>query len=149
MTGPIRIEDDRRLGRGRTSRPLLGVLPLARLLPQDAHSVIDYAGSLFVGCCALFTAVPEARLASVALMAVGLVVSLCTDYRFSLFKIVPIEGHEAMDYLLGLAMIVSPFLLGYHTAAPLVAGLHVASGLALWGMATITDYRGFRPAEIA
>lgn len=132
---------------GRMSKPLFGTLPLARLLPQDVHSIIDYAGSLFVGACGFFTASQAAQAAGIVLMAIGLTVSLCTDYRLSLVKLVPIEAHEAMDYILGLAMVASPFLLGYHAEAPVIAALHACSGAALWAMALVTDYRGFRPDE--
>lgn len=38
-------EEDRPLSHGTPSRPLLG-LPIARVIPQDVHTVIDYAGAL-------------------------------------------------------------------------------------------------------
>lgn len=126
---------------GVQSKPLLGVLPLARLLPQDMHSVIDYAGSVVIGCGAFLTNNDPARWASISMMLFGLAVSLITDYRISLIKIIPIEAHEVLDYGLGSAMIAMPFLLGYWHAAILTAGLHALGGVSLIGMALITDYR--------
>src|SRR5690606_13843639 len=65
------------------SKPLLGVLPLARVVPQDVHSVIDYlsAGAYLVS--AKLARTPEARAVGAAL-AVGVAgTSALTDYRLS------------------------------------------------------------------
>ena len=131
----------RELSRGRASMPLFGVLPLARYVPQDLHSVIDYVGSIFVGCLALPTTVPEARNAALGAMLFGLSASLLTDYRLSLFRLIPIEAHESLDYLLGAFMVALPFLFGFWSTTELMPALLIASGLALIGMASITDYR--------
>lgn len=137
---------DARFSRGRLSRPLLGRLPLARLLPQDGHSLIDYLGSLFVGCLALFTTDPVAQYATIGAMIFGAGVSLVTDYRISLAKLVPIELHECLDYLLGGFMVVAPFLFAFWPDAPIVSVLLIASGVTLIGMAMVTDYRAYTRA---
>src|SRR6188768_1384784 len=37
---------DRTLSHGRPAEPLLRVLPIKRWIPQDVHSMLDYAGGL-------------------------------------------------------------------------------------------------------
>jgi len=61
-------------------------------------------------------------------MAFGLVISVLTDYRISLAKIIPIEAHETLDYLLGGAIVAMPFVVGYFTRVPQVAVLHLVAG---------------------
>ncbi len=134
---------DRRFSRGMPSVPLFGRLPLARVIPQDLHSLFDYVGSIGFGFTALLTDDAVAQGTAIVMMAFGVAVSLATDYRFSLAKLVPIEIHESLDYLLGVAMVLAPFLLGYVHATPLVAVLHELSGVALMAMAAVTDYRAF------
>src|SRR4051812_42883272 len=65
------------------SRPLLGVLPLRRIIPQDVHSVADYTNGLLCAA-ALLSPKREARQAGAALSAAIISVSLFTDYRLSL-----------------------------------------------------------------
>jgi hypothetical protein len=58
--------------------------------------------------------------------------------------IIPIELHETADYLLGIATIAMPYLVGYAESAPWVAALDVVAGVSLIVMALFTDYRAFR-----
>jgi hypothetical protein len=135
------VEGDRRLSHGAPSKPLFGVLPLSRLIPQDVHSVIDYASGLSAGSGALMTNDPAARIASAALAATTIGVSAVTDYRLSAAKLIPIEQHERVDYLWGIAAIASPFVLGYWKRAPQVALLHVITGATTLLASLFTDYR--------
>lgn len=135
--------DGSRYSTGVPSKALFGCLPLSRLLPQDAHSLIDYVGSVFVGILALFTQDSAAQYAAVGAMVFGLSASLLTDYRLSIAKIVPIEMHECLDYLLGGFLVAAPFLFGFAQNAPIISVLMSGSGLTLIIMALVTDYRAF------
>jgi hypothetical protein len=130
---------------GVMSRPLLGKLPLRRLIPQDVHSVMDYAGAAMVAGAGLSAArAPEARIAGSILGLAGLGVSLCTDYRLSLKKLIPIEVHEAIDYGWSLAVLAAPFLLGYARRAPVATALQCFDALSTIAASLVTDYRGQR-----
>jgi len=133
-----------RLSQGQPSRPLLGVLPLARVIPQDVHSVMDYldAGAVMTG--AALSDCPRARTASLLLGGAGLGVSSLTDYRISLAKVIPIEAHETIDYLFGISAIAAPFALGYRKTAPLAAAMHMAIGVGTIVTSLLTDYRAYR-----
>jgi hypothetical protein len=78
------------LSQGTPSRPLLGALPLARLIPQDVHSMLDYANGAATTGLAFGTDCPRARAASLALGTSYTAVSLLTDYRLSVAKVIPI-----------------------------------------------------------
>jgi hypothetical protein len=123
------------------SRPLFGVLPLKRVIPQDVHSVADYASALTVGAASLFACSRAAKIAGMALGAGGIGVSATTDYRLSVAKVIPIEAHEAIDHLWGLAAIAAPFVLGYAKKDPIVAAVHVATGASVILASLFTDYR--------
>ena len=135
---------DRALSHGVPSAPVLGGLPLARLIPQDIHSLMDYADAATAGAGALMTSCPRARAASVLLAASGAGVSALTDYRLSLAKVIPIEAHEVIDHVWGLTAIALPFVMGYWKTAPRVALTHVAVGAGTIVASLLTDYRAYR-----
>jgi hypothetical protein len=129
---------------GQPSKPLFGRLPLARVIPQDVHSVMDYLDGVGVMTGALLTSCPKARASSWILGGSAVAASSITDYKLSLAKLVPIEAHEAVDYAFGLSAIAAPFVLGYRKTAPQVAALHVAIGVGVIIASLFTDYRAYR-----
>jgi hypothetical protein len=138
------VEEDRTLSHGVPARPLLGVLPIARLIPQDIHSVMDYANGVAAGSGAMMTDDPAARAASLVLAATVTGVSAMTDYRLSVAKIIPIEAHEVADHMWGLAAIAAPFVLGYWKRAPQVAMMHIVAGAGTILASLFTDYRSIK-----
>jgi hypothetical protein len=144
-------EPDRTLSVGEPAEPLLKVLPIKRWIPQDVHSMMDYAGGLAAATGYFF---PEnkrddaACWASIGLAAGVIGVSMLTDYRLSLAKVIPIRAHETADYLWGAACIALPFALGYYKKSPRVAWTHVVIGASTILASLFTDYRSYR-AEAA
>lgn len=132
--------------RGIPARPLLGLLPIRRVIPQDIHSLGDYADGYRVMAAGLLTKNRDARFASLALGTSALLVSSLTDYRLAPLKVIPIEVHEAIDHLWGAAAIAAPFVLGYRKRAPLTATLHILTGAAHILTSLLTDYRASRGA---
>ncbi len=135
------------------AKPLLGALPLARVIPQDVHSVMDYAAAATCLATALWAESTSARVAGAMLGSSVLCVSALTDYRLSAVKLIPIEAHEAIDHVWGLAAIAAPFVLGYWKRDPAVAALHVLTGASTILASLFTDYRaadgvGRTPEEI-
>lgn len=141
-----RAHADRTLSHGEPSRPLLGVLPIARLIPQDVHSVMDYVDGLTAATGAMMADDDDdvALFASLALGAGAIGVSAMTDYRLSLAKIIPIRVHEAIDYAWGMSCIVAPFALGYWKSSPRTAMTHVMVGAGTILASLFTDYRSYR-----
>ncbi len=123
------------------AKPVLGRLPLARVIPQDVHSVLDYVHSACFAASASVARTDRGRAVGLVL-GVGLGgISLTTDYRLSAAKLLPIETHEKIDYVTGLAAIAAPFLLGYARKDPIAAMLHVGLGLGTLVTSLLTDYR--------
>ena len=133
-----------RLSQGTPSRPVLGRLPLARLIPQDVHSVLDYVNAATVLSGAVISDCPRARTASALIGGSGIGLSAITDYRLSLAKVIPIEAHEVVDYAFGISAIGAPFLFGYYKTAPITAAMHVMTGVGTILASLFTDYRAYR-----
>lgn len=132
--------------RGIRSRPLFGVLPIKRVIPQDLHSLADYSNGVRVLAGGLFTRDLGARMASLGLGYSALLVTTLSDDRLSPFKLIPIEAHEVIDHLWGAAAIAAPFVLGYARRAPVTAAAHIITGMTTIAMSLFTDYRAARGA---
>lgn len=130
--------------KGIPSRRLLGVLPVARVIPQDLHSVMDYTGGATLAIGGLLADTAAGRAAGLAMGAAVIGASALTDYRLSLAKVIPIEAHEVLDYVAGASAIVAPFAFGYYRRDPLVAAMHVAVGVTTVVASLLTDYRAWR-----
>jgi hypothetical protein len=145
---PLTIEvdfpvDDRPLSHGQPARSL-GGLPLARAIPQDVHSIVDYATALAVGVAGFVAGTRRARIGCRVIGGVGLVQSLASDYRLSAVKLMPIELHEVRDYLWGAVNIAAPFALGYRKRERVASAVQFAAGAAVILAALFTDYRGWK-----
>jgi len=92
-----------------------------KIIPTRIHGVIDYLMGL------LLIVLPRIRTYDgnltmwLTILGVGMIViSLITDYELSIAKLIPMPVHLGIDVLMGLALIVLPFLLGVGTSAPLI-----------------------------
>ncbi len=128
----------------RRARPLLGRLPLLHLLPQDAHSLLDYTGAAVGLVTAAVADSPAVKTGAFVVGSGTALVSAASDYRLSVAKVVPIEGHAAFDYLAGLTHIALSVFLRRGGRKRLIAGLELSTGLLLVGAALLTDYRAQR-----
>jgi hypothetical protein len=137
----VRRALDRSAAAGILSRPLFGRLPVRRWVPQDVHSLLDYKGGTASALAGLLSDDPVAKSAGLALGSSVIGVSLLTDYRMSLTKLIPIEAHEIADYAYGAAAILAPFVLGYAKRSPVAAAVHVMVGLTTILASLVTDYR--------
>ena len=88
---------DSALGHGVPSAPVFDALPLARLIPQDLHSVMDYADAAIAGSGAWMAScprvlalpfalgywktAPRVALAHVTVGSGTIIAALLTDYR--------------------------------------------------------------------
>jgi hypothetical protein len=126
------------------SKKLLGVLPLRRMIPQDVHSIADYANGVLAGGGFFISDCTAAKVGSAVLGSSIIGVSLLTDYRLSAAKVIPIEMHEVADYAWGASAIAMPFVLGYWKRDPITAIGHVVCGAMTIVTSLLTDYRAAR-----
>jgi hypothetical protein len=130
------------LSTGAPSRPLMG-LPVRRIIPQDVHSLIDYAGGAAGLLAASLASTTRARMANATLSTASAGVSALTDYKLSLAKVIPIEVHEVVDYAWGLSNVLAPFALGYYRKDKMVSWMQMALGMGTIAASLITDYRAY------
>ncbi|HVH46759.1 MAG TPA: hypothetical protein VM925_30665 [Labilithrix sp.] len=123
------------------AKPVLGVLPLARVIPQDVHSVMDYLVTAAYLVSAGLAKTPRARAAGIFLAANVGTVSMLTDYRLSLAKVIPIEVHEVLDHVSGSGAVAAPFVLGYRKRDPIASAIQIATGIGTILASLFTDYR--------
>jgi hypothetical protein len=120
------------------------VLPLARVIPQDVHSIGDYLMSAAYFASAVVARTRRARSMGLLLGCGVAGVSLTTDYRLSLMKLLPIETHEVLDHVSGLKAASAPFALGYINKDPIASAIQIAAGLGTIALSLVTDYRADR-----
>ncbi|HYH96806.1 hypothetical protein [Hyalangium sp.] len=102
---------------------------------------MDLAAGLAVAVAGRFSRGGVARRVGLGL-GLGLVgVTLLTDSRLSLSRLLPIELHELADHGWGLAVIAAPFVGSYTRRSPGAAAVHVLAGAAVLLGALVTDYR--------
>jgi hypothetical protein len=130
------------LSKGTRSAPILG-LPVARIIPQDIHSVMDYANGAAGMLSAAIANTARGRMVNATLAAAAAGTSAATDYRLSLAKLIPIEVHEVIDYVWGISNILAPFMLGYARKDKAVTAMQVALGASTIAASLITDYRAY------
>ena len=86
-----------------------------RFLPTKIHGILDYLyGILLIASPQLFH-FDELGISDV-MYALGVVVigySLFTRYELSIFKGIPMKGHLALDLLVGVFLMASPWLFGF------------------------------------
>jgi hypothetical protein len=123
------------------SKPLLGVLPIARVVPQDVHSVLDYVHTAGFFASSRLARTPSGRAMGIALgLGIG-GTSMISDYRLSAVKLLPIELHETLDYVGGVTAIAAPFVLGYLKKDPIASLIHIGLGIGTIVTSLFTDYR--------
>lgn len=126
------------------AKPLFGHLPLKRVIPQDVHSVMDYLAALSFLASAKLARTARGRMMGGLLGGTVGAVSLATDYRLSIAKVIPIELHELLDHGTGLTAIAAPVLLGYVRKDPVAAIMQMMTGLGQAVASLFTDYRAER-----
>jgi len=126
------------------SKPVLGVLPLARVIPQDVHSMLDYVHTAGFLTSAALARTGRGRFVGAALGLNLGGVSAITDVRLSAAKILPVELHEQLDYVVGVAAIAAPFALGYVRKDPVASMIQIGLGIGTIVTSLLTDYRASR-----
>jgi len=132
-----------RLSVGVPAAPIMG-LPLARIIPQDVHTVLDYVGAATTAVAAMLADGPAATITNATLAASDAGVTMLTDVRLAPARVIPIEVHEIIDYVWGATAIATPFIFGYARKSPLAATLQIVAGASLILGSLFTDYRGYR-----
>ncbi len=88
-----------------------------RFISPTMHGIIDYAAALALIVGPLFFGLghssPMAIWLSVSTGVLVVLISLNTQYAFSLFKIISFDGHLAIDLIAATVFLIAPFLLNF------------------------------------
>lgn len=92
-------------------------------IPAFVHGLIEYlAGALFVAAPFLFGFDADAAVAaSIVTGVLLLIVAASSALPTGLIKSIPLSAHVVLDYVLAVAMIAAPFVLGFSDEGAAVA----------------------------
>jgi hypothetical protein len=113
-----------------------------KTIPTYAHGILDYvAGIILLIAPNLFG---FAHLGAPALVArwagiILIVQSLFTNYELGLFKILPMRTHLTIDYILGIFLVISPWLFRFNHQPVNVWLPHVIVGILACLLAFMTQ----------
>jgi hypothetical protein len=117
-------------------------MSLVRLLRPGTHAVADYMAAVTVLLTALVIDGPSGAKAFGLVIGIAyLLVSAMTRYPMGLVKVIPFPVHAAGDYLIGLALILGPFIGGFYDDNKGASLAYILSGVAVIGVSMITDYQ--------
>jgi len=114
-----------------------------RFITRDIHAYLDYPVAAFLIAAPFVLRLgdshPAALWLSVATGIAALVLTIFTDHRLGIFRVLPYSVHVAVDGFVGLTFIVAPFIFGF-------------TGLDAWyfwvnGAAVVTVVALNKPAE--
>lgn len=89
-----------------------------KILSPVAHGVIDIAFiTLLAMAPIMFDLVPAVDTACFVMAGGYLLLTLMTDFRFGLLRLVPYPVHGWLDLLTGIALLAAPFLLGFEAGS--------------------------------
>ena len=112
-----------------------------KILSPRAHGYLDY---MVVVAFALapsllgFSKVPAT--VSYVLAAVHLMETLITRFPLGVIKILPFTVHGSIEFVLSFLLVAMPWIFGY-SSEPAARNYYVASGIALFVVWLITDYK--------
>ena len=119
-----------------------------RFLSPTAHGYIDY---LFVASLALaptlLNFVSTAMVFCYTVAGAVLLLSLLTRYPLGVVKKIPFTVHGGIELVASLAVLASPWLFWFAEIDP-ARNFFLTSGILLFGVWLITDYKGVRTSTV-
>ncbi len=116
-------------------------------LSATPHGVLDYAtGILLLVSPWMFGFNDVSTAATNTMVTIGIVVlllSLVTDYPLGLIKAVPFRTHGIIETVGALALLVSPWIVGF-SEIDVARNLAVIVAIAWLGVVALTNYSAFQ-----
>ena len=104
-----------------------------RIITPRLHGVLDYlVGILLILSPELFAFPENATAAAVTARTFGAAAigySLFTRYQLGLVRLIPFGTHLKLDFVWGLLLASTPWLVGFADESASVWGVHVAAGI--------------------
>jgi hypothetical protein len=110
-------------------------------IPLFLHGLAEYAvGVLLIVAPFSFFDSNTATVISVLAGAAVIVIAWTTDYPTGLFRMLPLDSHIVLDYVLGLLLIASPFLFGFSDDSGALA-FFLLVGIGYLALTVMTRFR--------
>lgn len=112
-------------------------------VPLAVHVVVEYGvGVLTILSPFLFSYEDDAAKVLAVLIGAGIVVlAVVTDAPTGLARTLPAESHVVLDYVIGLLLIVLPFVFGFAGDDGAATAYFIALGVGYVVLAVLTRYR--------
>jgi hypothetical protein len=123
-------------------------------VPAFVHGLVEYAAAILLIAAPFLFGFDDdtATAASVAAGVLVLIVAASTAMSTGLIKSIPVQAHVMLDYVLAIALIAAPFVLGFSddgTATPFFIALGVVHLLLTIATRFIREERPRRRAKPA
>jgi hypothetical protein len=122
-----------------------------KMIPKFYHGVLDYlSGLLLLAAPNLLGFASLGGAAAWVPRVVGLLIllqAMMTDYELGLMKLIPMSMHLTADYVVGIVLILAPFLFGFYDDSRTATATMIAMGVIGLAAAIMTQPRG-RQREI-
>jgi hypothetical protein len=112
-----------------------------KILNAKAHSIIDYIVVAFLWISvSIFSFSHFVSVLTLAVGGVHLVLTLITNFKFGLFKILAFKVHGIIELIVSIALMLSPWLLNF-SHLQIDRLFYIGFGMAVFITWAITDYK--------
>jgi len=112
---------------------------MQKIITPTQHAYLDYVTVvLFAIAPTLFGLTAMAATIAYALAVIHLAMTLVTDFPGGTFKLLPFSVHGWVERVVGPALVLLPFVLGFDGMA---RGFYIVVGLVIILVGLLTDYR--------
>lgn len=118
---------------------------MQRTIPVRVHMSSEpglFLVLLLLPFVAGYSDVHAARNVSIAAALVVLVATLTTNWPLSVMRLIPLRVHGILDVLLGVLLIIAPFLAGFSDDSTLATLVDVLLGVGFIGAGLTTNWAG-------
>lgn len=110
-----------------------------KILNSTLHGIIDYLVVIFlIVAPSLFSLSETGTQYCYILAGVHLGLTILTNFKYGIIKVIPFKIHGIIEYIVGAALIVSPFILNYDGVDKT---FYIGFGIAVLVTALITNYK--------
>lgn len=107
-------------------------------ISSKLHAILDYILALSLVLAPWLIDSSDSLAAPLTLVAVGmtiLIMSLLTNYELSAVRIIPLSTHIIVDFVIGLFLLMSPWILGFDNVQHMT---HMIVGLIIIAVSAFT-----------
>ncbi len=110
-----------------------------KFINAKVHGILDYATvALFVLAPSLVPLSELAVIISYTLAVVHLTMTILTDFSMGLFKVIPLKLHGYVEFVVGIAIPLMPFVLGFDG---IDFYFYLVVGISIFIVGHVTDYK--------